>query len=693
VARKTRPSYLARAETLADRLGRVPTHNTNGHTNGHTSKAEALEAIKRTQEEKVKGRKVPEDTLEHRLSLEEEFPEYVHTDEKALEVLEWARSTLFVSLDTETQGLLYVHHPIHLIQLSDGERTWVLDAEHVSHTLLVQILVSLKGKPVYVHNAMFDLPRLWRWFGVYLTEDVRDSYLLSKHVRAGEWRIKKGVPQTVEHSLKACLRRELGVKIPKDTEKDQWKGGITEHGLRYAIDDVLHLHALYSRLLELAEERGVVGAYEDTRKVLPLYVVAMTRGVPVNMDKLRDLLRKAREDADHWNQKAHEVAPEPPVHWLTKKRSEQVWKWNNTNKNTGYVGKGRRGSIRALSLVGVEVPDLEERTLLDHIDEHPLVEAIYQYRKKAQIVAKYRRWESDFYEDGRVFPQFSLAGTTTNRTTTSDPNLQGTSKHKNPEYRAVIEAPEGKKLLKADWSQQEVRIAAYFSGDEEMLRVYREGETDVYRRTAEELQGREVTSEERQFAKRIVLGFLYGLGIEKYRNNTYKDFGGEKYSAEEAHEHRDAFRRAFPGYLKWQQLQGTCALEVDGDVFEYDDQEGRFTTRSVRGRRRYVKPDSEGNPKYTDRINGPIQTTGADVLYVALGRLRDDQEERGLFPRCRFLLSSHDEILLEVLDDGEGEAALGWLVSHMRGALEDLLSPDFGGEGCVEAKLVKDWSG
>jgi DNA polymerase I len=420
----------------------------------------------------------------------------------------------------------------------------------------------------------------------------------------------------------------------------------------------------------------------------------MTRGVPINVDALRSLLQAAKEERDYWDEEAHrimrETGHEPPIVWKSNTRYEQFWSWRNTNK--AHKPEGRRGALKALSLVGVKVDDLQGRTLLDNLETHPLVRAIYQHNKKARLVSQYQKWETHFYEDGRVFPQFNLAGTVTNRTLTTDPNVQGTSKHKNLEFRAMIQAPSGKKLLKADWSQQEVRIAAFYSKDPEMLRVYRERDTDVYRRTAEELVGHPVDKEdpERQFAKRIVLGFLYGLGIARYQKNTYKDYG-EWFEEDEAQEHRNAFRRAFPEYRRWQQLQGTCCVEIDGEVYEYETQEERFTTRSRRGRRRYVKPDSESKPKFTDLINGPIQTTGADILYVALGRLRDDQE-RGLFTRCRFILSSHDEILLEVPDDEEGRAAKNWLSGHMSDVLEEILSSELGGEECVEALLVDDWS-
>jgi DNA polymerase I-like protein with 3'-5' exonuclease and polymerase domains len=92
-----------------------------------------------------------------------------------------------------------------------------------------------------------------------------------------------------------------------------------------------------------------------------------------------------------------------------------------------------------LQLVGVKLSNLEvEPTLLDNRDRHPLVKALYDYRKAASVYSKYRRILEDFYEDGRIFPQVKIAGTVTGRVTYSDPNIQGFDKKKTQKYASVF---------------------------------------------------------------------------------------------------------------------------------------------------------------------------------------------------------------------------------------------------------------
>src|SRR5215213_6461367 len=121
-----------------------------------------------------------------------------------------------------------------------------------------------------------------------------------------------------------------------------------------------------------------------------------------------------------------------------------------------------------------------------------------------------------------------------------------------------------------------------------------------------------------------------------------------------------------------------------------------WETRSVRGWRRVVagqyekKSDwkKENNiparwiPKYTDRLNGPIQSTAGDILYLTLGEL-DADLGAGRFPGTRFLFSSHDELVLLCREKDAAEVA-AWLKLKMIEAFEEVLGPELGGPRSVE---------
>jgi DNA polymerase-1 len=418
---------------------------------------------------------------------------------------------------------------------------------------------------------------------------------------------------------------------------------------------------------------------------------ATALGVPLEAKTLETTQEEVEKEKDALEQQLKELAPPHP--------EGLEWRWRNSNKDVSPDGPGRAGMHRLLGLVGVKLPNLEEQTLLDNREKHQLVKVLYEYKKVASLYSKYRRYLLDFYENGRLYPQPKIAGAKTGRVLYTDPNIQGFDKKKTNRYRACIRADEGYSIVKGDFAQQELRIAAYFSQDVALMSAFANGE-DVYMKVAEKIAGKPVTrgTEEgenaRAAAKRATLGYLYGLGPEKYRKNVYKDTGVEL-TLEDAERDRDAFRAAFPDFYAWQKQYGAHKDETNlkkKDMWE---------TRSVKGWRRVVEGQYERKsswkvennipadwlPKYTERLNGPIQSTAGDILYLTLMKL---DAELDSYPGTRFLFTAHDEVVLTCPSDVEKEVA-AWLKAKMVEAFEDVLGPELGGPKSVEVGFGPSW--
>jgi DNA polymerase-1 len=527
-----------------------------------------------------------------------------------------------MALDIETygklkrDGLLYAKGRVRLIQLHYGGESWLIDCDFVEDKLVTTILEEIQDKPKYLHNSLFDVPRLYRRFEVLLDKRIYDTMLASRVARAGEWERKEFKVIQKSHGLDECLQRELGVEIPKDSEL-KWGGPLQEEHLEYATDDVAHLKELYEALQGVLREHGVEERYEAISSRLPDFIGAAVRGVPLDTGTLQPALDALEREKTDLESRLNELAPEHP--------ESLEWVWGNTSKETSADGKGRNGALRALSLLGVDLGDLQDQTLLDHREDHELVHTLYLYRKKANTLSRYSRWIKDFYEEGRMYPQPKVAAAVTGRVLYSDPNAQGIDKKKTDEFRRCVRAEDGRAIVKGDFAQQELRIAAYYSRDNNMLETFAKGE-DIYLKTAAKLVGKPVGKDHpaRTAAKRATLGFLYGLGTERYRQNVYKDTG-ERLSASQANKDREAFRAAFPEFYRWQQTYGA---------------KHQWETRSALGWRRVVAPDKDNKPKYTERLNGPIQSTAGDILYLTLKKLAQDPR-----PSTHFLLSVHDELV------------------------------------------------
>jgi 3'-5' exonuclease len=148
---------------------------------------------------KTKKKKLsPEETVDHYDRLAQAFPAYVHTKDRASECLVWVSKIPEVCLDIETygprkrDGLLYTRCQVRMILLHYAGESYFLDCDHVADEMIVSILRALVGKPKYLHNAMFDIPRLYRRFGVLLDQNIHDTLIASRVARAGEW-VKKGL--------------------------------------------------------------------------------------------------------------------------------------------------------------------------------------------------------------------------------------------------------------------------------------------------------------------------------------------------------------------------------------------------------------------------------------------------------------------------------------------------------------------
>jgi DNA polymerase I-like protein with 3'-5' exonuclease and polymerase domains len=611
-------------------------------------------------------------------------------EESALECKSWVESCSYIAVDTETKGetkdvaVNYLHGPIRLVQLHHEDTTWFVDGDVAEDGDVVVILEALRGKPLYFHNALFDIPRIERRFGVYLgREDIRDCLIASRIARAGEWIPQKGgTTKKKSHDLGAALERELGVEIKKDRTL-RWGEPLSEDHLRYASDDVRYLHALYEILQRIIDKNGVRRAYEDTLLVLPVYLEAQIRGVPLDKERFESLLENLESKVEDRLSRLQELAPAHP--------DGGKWVWNNTNKNEEELGdknKGRNGALRALKLAGAEVPDLKEKTLLDHTDKHPIVKALLEYRQKAGVYNKYKQWIAKYHEDGRIHPQAQLASLVTGRTPYTNPQIQNMDKRKHPEFRECIRADEGWKIVKADFSQQELRILAYFSGDEKLKTIFLRGE-DPHLETGSKIAGRPITKDdpERDAAKRANFGFAFGGGVRSYRQTTLEDYG-IVLTEEEGMRDQAAFREAWPGVYAWQKRFGS----------RHGSEADAWVTRSVRGRRRYVSRSRDRygkfRPKYTDRLNGPVQSTGADILYRTLCRL-DAEQRAGVFADVEILISSHDEIVLHAPQSSAPDVA-EWLKGHMRVAMAELIGKELATKNecsdCVESYIGHSWS-
>ena len=262
---------------------------------------------------------------------------------------------------------------------------------------------------------------------------------------------------------------------------------------------------------------------------------------------------------------------------------------------------------------------------------HPAVPRILRYRKIFKLRSTYLEpLHALTGKDGRVHTTYLQTVTGTGRLSSENPNLQNVP----PEIKPAFVAEKGFLLAAFDYSQIELRVLASVSGDESMLAAFHKGE-DIHALTAAQIYGvsrERVTQEMRQVAKTLNFGIIYGMG-----SAAFAAVAG--ITREEAQNFIDEYFVRFSGVRRWQE-KVLREARATGMVTNQNNRR-RLVPAIVSPNRRFA---AEAERK---AFNFPIQSVAADIIKLAMIRVRELVRRKKWDARCRMLLTIHDELLFE----------------------------------------------
>jgi DNA polymerase-1 len=562
-------------------------------------------------------------------------PYSIITDTAGLRaVVEAVAASRMVGFDTETTGLDPRADRVRLLQLAPdaSPAPFVIDLFAIARAALEPLWVALAAKRTVVHNAAFDLGFLAK-LG-FVPGTVLDTLLMSRLVYGT--RHPRGF-----HGLQECAARELGRPLDKAEQASDWSGELTVEQLSYAAADAAVLLPLYDALRTKIEDTGLTKVAAIERRCVPALAWLAGAGFAIDRPAWEALTVEAGAEAER--QAAEQDALAPP-----RPGDDPRWNWNSPKQ-----------IVEAFALVGVTLEKTGEAVLAGLT--HPMAAALRKLRAARKLVGVYgAKWLANVATDGRVYANWNQLGSDAGRMSCCRPNLQQLPRDKR--YRRCFVAPPGRALVKADYSQIELRIAAKVSGDEALLGVYQRGE-DVHTLTAQRVLGvEEVTPEQRQLAKVMNFGLLYGMGARGFRAYAKTSYGVEL-TEEEARQYRDVFFMTYPGLAAWHQREKAAANRALFKPTSAPPDE----TRTLAGRRRLI--GRKDPPTY--RLNSPVQGTGAYGLKRALALLWERREQ---CPGAVPVLAVHDEIVVECDEAAVGSAA-AWLRQAMIDAMAPLIHP------------------
>ena len=534
------------------------------------------------------------------------------------EACEQLKTEDYLGFDTETTELDPYEGNIRLVQLSNGRDTKVIDLLPFREKGDLKTLPELAPlreilaapKPIKIaHNAKFDA----KWVCYHLGTDINgifDTLLASQIIAAGD--------QDRRHNLAEVANYFLGIEVDKSQQVSDWSAPeLSDLQVQYAAKDAAIMVALREKVVErLKKDELVKVAKLEFDCVMPI----------AQMEINGFYLDEAR-----WREQLEKVKKEQSVVALELQQMLSAGVAQASLFGVAEINLDSQAQVTdALKNLGVPVPETTRGWQLQPLAiDYPVVAKLLEYRGVAKAISSFGETVLSYIkpETGRIHADFRQIGAPTGRFSCNNPNLQQIPHEE--AYRRCFRAPDGRKLVIADYSQVELRILAEFSKDQNFINAFNSGE-DFHTTTAAQVfrvKPEEVTSEQRSFAKRLNFGVVYGIGSQRFALMT----GLSQTEAEDVMRRYFATYRGLDTWLREAAKQvtiGRMARTATGRMMRFRFEEGDRKAISM----------AQRNGK-----NMPIQGTSADILKRALHLLHE--KLRGTSAKLVNIV--HDEVILE----------------------------------------------
>jgi DNA polymerase-1 len=381
------------------------------------------------------------------------------------------------------------------------------------------------------------------------------------------------------------------------------------------------------------DKRGLKKVYEEIElPLMPVIETMQNRGIKIDRKILSNLSKTYHEVVTDLEQKIWKYAGREFNISSPKQLGEILFDvLKLAPKNAKKTAGGARSTKES---------ELEKMRGM-----HPIVTLVFEYRELTKLLSTYIDAIPPLLDDNdRLHAKFIQTGTTTGRMASQEPNLQNIpiKTDLGRAIRGAFVSEKGFKLCALDYSQIELRIAAFLSDDKKLIDIFKKGE-DVHTSVASfvfKVAKDKVTPEMRRQAKVINFGIMYGMGVNALKQNL-------ETTRELAQKFLNDYFESFNGLA-------TYLDHVKAETAR------RGYTETFFGRRRYFEGIKSKLPfirAAAERmaINAPIQGTEADIIKIAMSRIYDYCKKNGLENDVYPLVQVHDELVYEIRAEKDGD--------------------------------------
>ncbi len=558
----------------------------------------------------------------------------VQTEDQLIAWVKKCKTAGTFSIDTETNSLNAMQAKLVGISLAveEGDACYIpinheQDLLAEKNAQLPMEIIWKHLKPILIDPALLKVGQNIKYDKLVLKKyDVDiypydDTMLLSYLLTPGPHSLDELAKRYFDHKM-ISFKEVIGTSKHIKTF-DQVN--ITE-ATTYAAEDADYTLRLYTLLKPQIFEEKLTSIYEVIdRPLVDTLVKIEETGFKIDPLVLAGLSKEFTANLKEHEKKIYEMAGQEFNIGSPKQLGEILF----DKLKLGEGKKGKSGSYAT----GVDV--LEALAL-----DHDLPALILKWRQMAKLINTYTEALVNDINPStkRVHTSFSMAGTTTGRLASSDPNLQNIP-IRTPEGRKIRQAfiaGDGMKLISLDYSQIELRLLAHFADIKELKEAFLNNQ-DIHALTASQvfkIPLEQITPEIRSRAKAINFGIIYGIsafGLARQLGISRGD----------ASNYIKAYHIQYPGIQKY--MEGMVShARTNGHV------------ETLSGRRCYVPNIHSKNGAlrgFAERqaINAPLQGSNADIIKKAMNQTESVLNKNQL--DAKLLLQVHDELILEVPED------------------------------------------
>lgn len=498
---------------------------------------------------------------------------------------------MILYFDTETTGLDPVKDRLRLFVYSeDGNEPVVVDTLADKSPARTIYDIFSRADIIVGFNIVFDLKFL-NHFGVNVIDHYHkffDIYLAARNILNG----------TGERlSLSAVAKRFIGVDLDKTQQKSDWsRQDLTREQIEYAKADVAVLPRLYDVLRDKLSSCNLcrVAARDSRCAAIVSAVSPFTIDVDGWLGYVASLEESIPSFPDLGSGSTSLFKGEPPFNPFSQREV------------ISYFDK----------VLGIRIDSTDKYSLSKL--EHPVAQYIREYRAAKKLIQCFGSdYINEHVVDSKLYANLRIFGAETGRMSCDKPNIQQIPAG----FRKYMRGFDGESVVKLDYSQIELRLAAEVSGDSEMLRAFSSGE-DIHTATAVSVFG---SKDARKQAKALNFGLIYGMGAPKlvdYARTMY----GVSFSVREAEYYIRQFFGKYRGLADWHRRMKVPTRD--------------YSVRTALGRRRFFQCDRW---PFSQAANTVIQGSAADGVLCALEFIAKEL----LVPKkARLLAVVHDEFVL-----------------------------------------------